>query len=230
MTLNKIILIAIVLPCLSFQKGNRPKSTLLLNDPLEILNDNVKQLIETGLYTRGTPFMIRFSDTTSFDKKGNEVEIHSGWGDGKLYKSKCSFKYNNGIKEVALLRINNASKAIYKYDKTGNIIESSDCSQSGICKRKLYHYDISGQVSQVEIYNNSNTLLSKILYKYNDNGFLLEEDYPYLDKEGNGFKIIYRYKLFDEKNNWMMKIRDMKRFNDTLTLQTDTITRKITYY
>jgi hypothetical protein len=197
---------------------------------LEVLKGAVKQIVETGLDLRGTPFMLRYSDTTIFDKKGIEIQTRSGWSDGQHFVSKINFKYIDDGKELELLYQDGRGKAVYKHDINGYVSEISYYNQTDLYEKKLLSYNKLGQIMQTKTYNNLNELRNKVGYKYNNDGFLLEEDYFPLGKELNGSKILYRYMSFDKKDNWTTKIKNWKMVKDSSYYQTDTITRKITYY
>ncbi|HTE02074.1 MAG TPA: hypothetical protein VK668_22455 [Mucilaginibacter sp.] len=236
MTLNKIILIAIVLPCLSFQKDNRPKKTMLLNDHLEILNGNVKQIIETGIDSGGSPLLMRYGDTTSFDRRGNALERRIGYGIGsrKLSLNTYTNSYNEkGMKTETIIETNkSADKNIYKYDQSGHIVKSWVENKKKEKKfQTSYKYDVNGKVIEIDYILSANYGLQRLLFKYNSKGMLVEQNLF----SGNNLadKSLFQYPSFDSKNNWTKRICTSEFGGQTPGLhQRDTSIsiRKITYY
>ncbi|HTK19714.1 MAG TPA: hypothetical protein VL442_09390 [Mucilaginibacter sp.] len=226
--MNKLAFALIAL-FLTLQKTNKPKTVVLLNDHLEILNGSVKQIIATGKDLRGTPFLQRYIDTLNFDKLGNEIGSCSDWTDGLHFKSTVIMNRPNNERQLEVLTPLNNSKIIYMYK--GSQIKKAYCyNKNGIYQEVRYSYDANDKVIEEKVYNNSNVLHNKITYKYDENGFLSEEYYFPLNAKQYGSKTHYEYQSIDKIGNWTKMVRNMKGLNDSILFFTDTITRKITYY
>ena len=68
--MNKLILLLGLPMLLSFQTNNHPSTTIIYGDNLEVMNGNVRQLIDiTASYSRIN------RDTINFNKKGEIIVI-----------------------------------------------------------------------------------------------------------------------------------------------------------
>lgn len=224
--MSKPLFIAVFHFLLFLQADKKPESTVVLNQHFEVLKGRVKQVVQTGLSLRGTPFVMHYSDTLLFDKNGNERGIHSGWPDG-LFISTFIEKYSNGEKQIVWAYPRSDGRTIFKYGKEQRLVQTIDCYQNTAQEQNDYSYDLLGRVSQRDTYVKRNGTHYKTTYSYNDKGYLIaeyyippnEKNYPAKSETG------YKYLSFDEKGNWTTQVTIGKT-----AAPIDTIRRKINYY
>ena len=239
MKMHKSIFVIFTLFSLSFQKEDKPKTTMLFNDNLEILKGSVKQLIETEHnHTAESDYPLAFVTNTDFDRRGDiisqrKMEI---W-EKKWRQIKYLYKYNTKGRKAKTVVIfpkewgsNSHSIWTYKYDESGNIVESAiHWGKEKIKGKEIYKYNSNGNMIEINPINGD--YFYKIGYKYNNKGLLIKEtEDP--DQNGHGLGYLIEYKSFDSKGNWLKKIR-IKQFYPIPTSKfrfIDTVTRKITYY
>jgi len=186
-----------------------------------------------------------------FDEKGNLIEQIQDDSDGNMYY-KWTLKYDEkgnieGNEYSADGSLNR--KEVYKYAEKGNLIEMSGYDFDGSLMYKfVYKYDNKRHLIEHSLYNPDGNLREKSIYKYDNKGNKIEEDkyhsngsldytlaYKY-DKKGNVIdegwynrvgnlipQYTYKYE-YDEKNNWIKKI---KYDDDVATVIT---VREIEYY
>jgi hypothetical protein len=219
----------------SFQGNTLPKTTRLLNDNLELLNGNVKQLIETEHnHTMESEYPEAWSIITDFDKKSDVVSQRRAelW-DKKWHKIEYSYKYDAaGEKTEVRVRTSEKLLSIYKYGKD-EVIQSlilywnKNQSQGKV----IFKYDKLGNV--IEVNPTEGNYFFKSRYVYDNKGHVIKEiDMP--DDKGQGFVYSIEYKSFDQKGNWLEKVKQSPVFypfpNSKGMRKADTIIRKITYY
>jgi len=239
MKMPKSILVILTLFSLSFQKGDKPETTRLLNDNLEVLNGSVKQLIETEHnHTAESDYPLAFVTNTDFNKGGDiisqrKMEI---W-EKKWREIKYTYQYDSkGRKTKTIVGFpkewgsNSYGIWTYSYDKNGNIVESTIHWRKEKPKgEENYKYDANGNM--IEINPIKGDYFYRTAYRYNNKGLLIKETAE-PDQNGHGLDYLIEYKSFDSKGNWLKKIR-IKQFYPIPNSKArfiDTITRKITYY
>lgn len=132
-------------------------------------------LIEGNYYSTNDEFLRK--QTYTYDKIGNLIEKTSINFDGS-FAEKLTFIYNelgNNIEENIYNNSNQRTKLTYQYDSIGNKIEKK-------------YFNINGG------------LMSLTKYKYNENGFMVEENkehFPEIDILSK--KITYKYDMHGNK-------------------------------
>jgi hypothetical protein len=209
------------------QTDNKPNAKMIFGG-FETLKGQVKQVIETGVNLRGSPFLMEYNDTSIFDKKGQQIEFRASPGARRFEISRPKYDHGN---EIAVNPLGwRVSKDIYRLNNYGQIVQSLHYNIDGFYERVVYTYDTAGRLSQSEIYSKQNILNNKIIYGYDKNGYLIEQC-SYQRRTGKDSlenKTQYRYPAFDKNGNWIIQVS----CSDDRPIQagTDTIRRKITYY
>lgn len=253
MAYKKPIVIVCAIFALSCQKPLKPKITTNYEVGFEILNGKVKQLSETyKYYNKPTTSIV------DFDVHGNAVQKKSGGGCDCLIK--YAYRYNKKGKKTEIVTYNNLREYFYvpeyKYDTTGRVAESDadtkelrDIPPWNIPKqdKEFYKYDEAGDMVQCDGYLDTlHRYMNK--YHYNARHILIETDHfsqfrlndktpDLLHKRQVPQKIIYLYKAFDAKGNWLKRVA-VEHNNPSAyfgpkpkeSVETNTEIRKITYY
>jgi len=241
MKMYKSILIIFTLLSLSFRKDDKPKITRLFNYNLEVLNGSVQQLIETEHnHTAESDYPLAFVTNTDFDRRGDIVSQRKMeiW-EKKWRRIKYVYQYDaKGSKTKAVVLFpkewgsNSYSIWTYKYDKSGNIVESEiHWNRYKSRGKESYKYDSNRNLKESIPEQGKETYFLKMVYRYNEKGLLVKEiESP--DQNGHGLDYLIEYKSFDSKGNWLKKIRIKQSYpipNSKFRF-IDTVTRKITYY
>jgi hypothetical protein len=175
-----------------------------------------------------------WSIITDFDKKSDVVSQRRAelW-DKKWHKIEYSYKYDAaGEKTEVRVRTSEKLLSIYKYGKD-EVIQSlilywnKNQSQGKV----IFKYDKLGNV--IEVNPTEGNYFFKSRYVYDNKGHVIKEiDMP--DDKGQGFVYSIEYKSFDQKGNWLEKVKQSPVFyhfpNSKGMRKADTIIRKITYY
>jgi hypothetical protein len=228
--MNKSIFLLLVLLSLSFQKSDKPKTTMLFNAHLEVLNGQIKQLIETEHnHTLESESPEAWSIITDFDKKGNIIsQKRQELWEKKWRAIRYLYKYNVvGKKTETSVKTYEKTKSVYKYAKDGVIRETLLYTKKNQLQGKeIYKYDKVGNMSELDI--DEEDYSYKIKYLYDSKRRLIKE----INEHGPEFSI--EYKSFDRNGNWVKKMRISPVLyplpNGKYVKLIDTIERKITYY
>lgn len=152
---------------------------------------------------------------TNSTRKAERININSYYeydSDGKLKgvsksndsKSKISYNDDNGHLGIVRDYSSDGDLEItkYEYDRRGRLIleQNSYMSEETIYKgRKVkicHHYDIR---------NGGKTIITRMRYKYNMNGDLIEKAFlTEDDEEEKEYTVTYKYQ-YDTEKNWVMK-------------------------
>ena len=232
---KSLILILCTLPLISFQVIPTSKTTRLFNDNLEILNGNIKQLIETEHnHTIESEYPLAWAIVTNFDKKGKVVsQKRKELWDKKWHEIKYLYKSDSNGKEIQVgIKTSEKSISTYKYGADGIIKESIlYWNKSELKGKVIYKYDNWGNV--VQINPTQGEYFFKTKYLYDSKQHIIKEIWHVNDK-GQGFEYSIEYKSFDSKGNWLKKLKTNRFYyplpNGQNAKLVDTIERKITYY
>lgn len=231
--MKKSILTLAILLNLSFQNDRQAKTLSIFNGDLEHLNGHVRQIIEINDdHTTEAESPLIITTIVNFDKHGNTIlERKKNFWDKKWSEIKYFNQYDaNGKKTKTITKSIENGTQIYLYGRDGNISESSDYwLKHKLVGKTIYKYNNIGNI--VERVTNGGEEHYRFEYKYNTQVNLISEEEFY--QNGSRIKTINEYKSFDEKGNWLKKIR-IEHVNrsglERSAYPADTITRKITYY
>lgn len=121
-----------------------------------------------------------------YDEYGDQLEHDKYHANNELYNKITHSYYPNGdVKEIVDSGSNTAKriwKYTYKYDNSGNMLDSTEYYYAGNSKMPLYSrrvnlYNASGKLLQgLTFYNDTLTPSGLTLYRYNEKGQLTEID------------------------------------------------------
>ena len=130
--------------------------------------------------------------------KDNLIEKSTVDSDGDEDEKEI-FKYKNGkiVSEEKLDSDNElVEKNTYKFDEKGNLTEKNSLNSEDDKKVKLeYFYTKNGEQEKILYYNDSNQLIAKSMYKYNEAGKIIQ-----LIEEGQNHKSILKLE-YDKNGN-----------------------------
>lgn len=169
MFMNKYLLLSLFSVMPFAQTGNTTKSTILLNERFEVLNGRVKQLIETSVSLRGSPLLQLHNDTLIFDKKGNQANP-----DG-TFKYNAILKVNEGNESEAKFSVGLYTKAVYRIDNNGNVVQALYYNKDGFYERTVYTFGPGGRVSQQQTYDKLSVLFRIVKYDYDKDGNMVKQ-------------------------------------------------------
>jgi YD repeat-containing protein len=231
MSLKKPIFIASVLIAfLSCHRASKMDVTTTYDTQFEILNGKVRELTETYK----TQSNDQETDITTFDKNGNAAQARQirAHQNGII---KYSYKYDKNDKKTEITLNNGGIQATYKCDKNGRAVElNTDVKEFYVANIHLYKYDSTGNMIESDSYRDKEHLFST-KFIYNGQHLLMEEDKLDTGKRLT-IRAIYSYKAFDGKHNWLKRVNNVEYYfgeiggDNQPTVRKDTITRKITYY
>ena len=173
-----------------------------------ILNQKGYKIEETRYNFDGKPSInLKYS----YNEKQNCTEEDRYNGDGNLANKRLfNYKYDETGKLIEENWINDngiASKAMYKYDLKGNIVEKSFFKLDGTLDWKTTSvYDSNNNIIENIDWNSKGKIDWRTTYKVNDKGKVVEET---LYKRGTKFYIMYKteYDSFGNKTktNWCLE-------------------------
>jgi len=204
-----------------------PKPEIVYDNHFEILNGKVKQIAEITKKRYAIDTVI-----ADFDVHGNITQTNTKHDCDCLVK--FAYKYDKNGKPTQATTMHGLFPHVYKYDKNGRVTEISQYTKElrehsdYITKQDkfFYKYDDAGYLIKCDRYLDTSHRFSE-WFRYNDQHFLIEMDAfsgaGYLDE-----KKIYKYQAIDAKGNWLKRTVSINM--DNKLFETDTNTRKITYY
>jgi YD repeat-containing protein len=226
-----IFILGTVLTLLSCHKAPKPEIITTYDTQFEILNGKVKQLTETYK----TPSNDLQTDITIFDKIGNATQARQVRGSRRNYTVKYSYKYDKNGKKAEITLNDGEGQVTYKCDKNGRAAEVHiEAKEFYIANIRLCKYDSTGNMIEMESCRDKEHLFST-KYLYNGQHLLMEQDKLDTGKRVV-LRVVYSYKAFDGKHNWLKRINNVGYYfgeiggNNQPVVRKDTITRKITYY
>ncbi len=121
----------------------------------------------------------------AYDEYGNQVEHDKCYANGKLYNAVIHRYYPNGdVEEIIDSTTEPAYKRTwkytYRYDNSGNMLDSTECYYDDYAPMKLYSkgtnmYGSDGKLLQTFLYSGDTVApINLTLYRYNDEGKLVE--------------------------------------------------------
>jgi hypothetical protein len=207
---------------LSLRSDNDGKTIFFFTSSFEKLNGYVKQIIEVNTDHMGNvganngPSRI----TADFDKKGDLVQVRIA---ADLIM-KFNTSYDSNGKRLTATGTYLAGQEIFQFDSNGRIAKSIsktvlDKESTGLVAQ--YKYDGNDDVVEIDILDPSGKVSIKTIFGYDDKHHLITDES--VVKGQPGLKGRYQYLSFDQKDNWVKRIKIEEGIKDT-------ITRKITYY
>ena len=142
---------------------------------------------------------LKDSTYSLFNEKGFFIERNAK---SELYtkdkqRSRYVYKYNNNNNLTSLLEYNSKDRLIgkstYEYENDGRLIEQVYpliFDDALITAKMICRYSDDGSIKDKTLYNQSNdSILGRIIYKYNKNGLIKEEQILYLETLFLGFEL-----------------------------------------
>jgi len=234
--MNKFILLLGLPILLSFQTDNHPITRIIFGNNLEVMNGNVKQLINIqGFYSPLHKDHIIYRDTFNFDRRGDIIDIRSvNSGDRNYHGDKkfhivYSYKYDhNGKSTETVANTIGHGSGKFIYGKDGRITEELSYDEKGVLwGTASYKYDTLGNVVEYEYQHIKDKSIQRHEYKYDKKNIAEEIS----SREERTYNISYQYKTFDSKNNWTQLVKVAQDPNDRFGfIHRDTVYRQIIYY
>ena len=148
-------------------------------------------------------------------------EVFGDFEKGDLdYKYEYKYDKDGNITETSSydkdgkLRLYSSNK--YKYDKDGNMTEEASCNKDGELRNKTkYKYDEEGNLTEEDLYNKDGELRNKTKYKYDEDGNLIED--IHYTKDGKlWYKTKYKYDKDSNltESNQYNKVGDLEYKNE----------------
>lgn len=216
---SKFLFLLLLSVLISISDRRRQTTLMLYQEQQEILIGRVKQLIQTGLDLRGSPFLFKYSDTICFSREGAQTTEKSGWSDGFHYEIGFDFTNQEGQKSLELPYPRSIGKRKYKFDNDGHLLEAYYYNEFGFFQKSTFLYDSNAQLIEVDLFDKKSVLFKKVSINYSK-GFI----------SGESYSTFYNYLKFDKNGNWTIRVSEEKNANFSISRVTDTILRKITYY
>ena len=220
---------------LSCKAKHNPGETLVYDNNLEVLYSKVKQVTEItkephNLETFIIDFDLHSNITCVIRKELCITEVDTTELCNDSLKWEYKYDKNGNLTDAIVKR--GLFPQVIKYDKNGRVAQRSSESKElrensdHILKQDkfYYKYDGDGYLIKCDYYYDTEHKFSK-KYKYNDRHLLIEED---MFSRWQESKTIYKYQAIDEKGNWLTRTGSINI--DNKSFETDTNTRKITYY
>jgi hypothetical protein len=232
MSINKpIFILGTVLMLLSCHKAPKPEITTTFDTQFEILNGKVKELTET----HKTKSNNLETDITTFDKNGNATQTLEIGGSCENCTVNYSYKYDNNGKKSEITLSNGERHVTYKCDKNGRPAELNvKADEYSMAATHIYKYDNTGNRIESDSYQGKERSYST-KFRYNGQHLLMVTD----ELEGGkklAIRAVSSYKAFDGKSNWLKRVNNEEYYFSTSAgdsqpvVRKDTTTRKITYY
>lgn len=145
--------------------------------------------------------------TFMYDSIGNQTEINFFNQDGSLVQKSFSLFDEKG-NEITEDNYNPdgtlISKIINAYDDASNKTERNNYNPDGSLEAKaIYKYDSKGRLTERYYLNSDLDIDEKYICKYDEKGLIIEE----LDSLWSAEKTSYKYDKFDEKGNWLYRLK-----------------------
>lgn len=162
-----------------------------------------------------------------YDTSGNKIAYNSYKPTGELVDT---YTYKNDAKGRMIEEIwtkpdkTFGSRYTFNYDARGFMTETTQYTKSStsLDNRTVYKYNKLGQLSEIEIYNDKNTLTKKNIITYDDKGN--ESSIKTFGASGEFIdEKQYKY-VFDDRGNWIERTEYVNHFPKSI------IEREITYY
>jgi hypothetical protein len=140
-----------------------------------------------------------------YDNKGREIEYYYYNNNDDIAQKIISDYNDSGNKTEKIYRNMDRRPEViftYTYDTYGNLIELERLSpyREPISKN-VSEFNKRNQIVKKNVYNSNGEHCEEYFYNYNDNFFLIDEEY--YNSNGRSYKDSYKY---DEKGNWIQKI------------------------
>ena len=221
--------------------GNTKKKLGTQYGGIDVIYGNVKRMVQTR-YSIGANKKnhLLTTDTTNYNDKGDITSRRLGIGFYKITSNNKVFDlyemYDRQVEPV-----DTTDKIVDHFDMNGNSLGFDCYSNNGKLKfKKYYNYDIvSGNLIHFAIYNSKDSITLKKIYKYKKIAFvtgtnsysnsILNEVDDYTTSDRLKSKILFTYKIFDKKGNWI-SANEIWKSSDGIVKNRIAITRKITYY
>lgn len=153
-------------------------------------------------------------DSSWYDKNGNLIEHIQYQYSNPTYKYKQFYKYDDKGNKIEMISYTDDSfnnKYTYIYDKNGiETEEDNTYTNTSIDNKQIFKYDEKGYLSEVDAYDGLTEV--RFVFKHNNQGSV-EEESRY--DSNNNMVYDYQYKWeYDEKGNWIKKIKTIKKDSD----------------
>ncbi|HTD39209.1 MAG TPA: hypothetical protein VK671_01225 [Mucilaginibacter sp.] len=230
---KRLLLVLIALFIFSCHRRN---DVTIYDTHFEILNGEVKQLNE--IYNN---FNKIETHITSFDKRGNAIQMREIGGYCGNCLTNFTYKYDGAGKKAAVIMAAGGRQQSYQCDTNGRVAEEGfntkdyDFDKNDWAKRReVFKYNKEGYLIESASYQDT-TRFSWTTYKYNRQHLLIETD------EFNGIgnilliRVTYNYLALDAIDNWLRRIvtieHELKEDGHMRQIVTkDTEIRKVIYY
>lgn len=180
-------------------RGNRSRRSTLDHDFYKIY-DTYGRKIEEGKYDDYSNGGLIYKLIYTYDKKGNLIEGNY-FSTNNEFLRKQSYVYDEFDNLVEKVSINFdgsfAEKLTYVYDILGNNIEENIYNQYNQITKMTYKYDsIGNKIEEKSLFGNGSI---SVLSKYNERGFLIEDNKEHLPSSNLNSKTTYKYDINGNK-------------------------------
>lgn len=140
---------------------------------------------DTDMYGNHQPMTKLPTEAWAYDEYGDQLEHDKYYANGKLFSQLVHRYYPDGdVQEIIDSTTNPVYKRIwkytYKYDNSGNMLDSTACYYDDNAPMKLYSrsmnmYASNGKLLETYIFSGDTVIPTNLtLYRYNDEGQLIE--------------------------------------------------------
>lgn len=179
-------------------KGERARRYTLENDFYKKYDVNGRK-IEEGKYDDYSDGGLLYKIEYTYDKNGILTEgNYFSTNDEFIRKQTYLYDKTGNLTEKSSINFDGsfAGKVTYVYDELGNIIEENIYNKSNQITKMTYQYDSLRHKIEEKYFNINGSLSVLTKYKYDEKGFMIEENKEYFpDIDILSKKITYKYDL-----------------------------------